>query len=189
MNADTAIIAFGSLLILLAILGGGFQAKEINIPTIGAKTRGFCGCLGAAFVAVGIFLAPGTVKPTGYTTFNPSSAPSPAPGKAFVTFRIHNELGVGEISEQVRIILDDQMIGTLTVSTVHKQSELLATVPQEGRYSYQLSATAVFLMEDGSTREYVGTGAGYVNVAANANFSLEGDISGETWLAHLVATR
>ena len=53
---------FGSLLILTGLVGGGFQAKEIQIPKIGAAGRAVCALVGCFFIATGIILAPGGTR-------------------------------------------------------------------------------------------------------------------------------
>jgi hypothetical protein len=51
-----AVFAFGGLLLLVAILGGGFEVKELKVPTVGRASRlAACVC-GILFVFMGIKL-------------------------------------------------------------------------------------------------------------------------------------
>lgn len=77
-------------------------------------------------------------------------------------------------------------MGTMTVSAMHPNAELRVSVPRAGRYSYHLSAAAVFLDNYAKPVEYVGIGEGYIDVKPEAQYEVEGDISGNTWFARLV---
>ena len=175
MTIEIASFIFGSLLILTGLLGGGFQAREISIPRIGIAMRGACITVGVLFILIGISL-----------TVRPAPNPTPGPGPSPVSIRIHNRLGEGQVSEQVKVVIDGTSVGTMTVSAAHPHSEMLVSVPREDRYGYHLTARAVFLNGSDRLVEYVGTGQGYINVKSGMEFSLEGTISGETWLASLV---
>jgi len=51
-----AIFAFGSLLMLVAVLGGGFEVKELKVPKVGRSSRiAACAC-GLLFIFLGIYL-------------------------------------------------------------------------------------------------------------------------------------
>ena len=56
MAMQMAVFAFGSLLMLVAILGGGFELKELKVPKVGRNSRwAACGC-GLMFIFLGIYL-------------------------------------------------------------------------------------------------------------------------------------
>jgi len=56
MAMQMAIFAFGSLLMLVAILGGGFEVKELKVPKVGRSSRmAACAC-GLLFIFLGIYL-------------------------------------------------------------------------------------------------------------------------------------
>jgi hypothetical protein len=66
MAASTSIAVvvfiFGALLLLIALIGGGFVAKEISVPQVGTNTRLACGITGVLFI--GFSLWTGSQKPT-----------------------------------------------------------------------------------------------------------------------------
>jgi hypothetical protein len=56
MAIEMAVFAFGSLLMLVAILGGGFEVKELKVPKVGPASRiAACAC-GMLFIFLGIYL-------------------------------------------------------------------------------------------------------------------------------------
>ena len=56
MAIQMAVFAFGSLLMLVAILGGGFEVKELKVPKVGRASRvAACAC-GMLFIFLGIHL-------------------------------------------------------------------------------------------------------------------------------------
>lgn len=54
MNTQLAAFGFGCLLLLVAVIGGGFEVKELKVPKVGRGSR-LAACLfGALFIFVGI---------------------------------------------------------------------------------------------------------------------------------------
>ena len=183
MSLEVVSFVFGGSLILTGMLGGGLQVKELNIPKIGSAVRAACMCVGFLFVIVAISISP-NLKPS-----NTLSASVVQTNRAdSISFRIHDELGEGQVSEQVKVVIDGRTVGSITVSAIHPIAELLVTVPREDRYSYQLASNAVFIGDGEKLSEYIGIGEGYINVKNGMNFSLEGEVSGSTWQARLVET-
>lgn len=95
MNIQLVAFGFGCLLLMVAILGGGFEVKELKVPKVGRAPR-FAACLfGVLFVFIGIksdlnltALAPHAAAPqaqnkTETTAAQPAvpaaSVPAPAP--------------------------------------------------------------------------------------------------------------
>jgi hypothetical protein len=70
MAASTSIAVvvfiFGALLLLIALIGGGFILKELSVPQVGRNARVACGITGVLFI--GISLWSGSQQPKGRTT-------------------------------------------------------------------------------------------------------------------------
>jgi hypothetical protein len=91
MNLDSngLAIVLGAFLLLIGILGGGFEIKEIKIPRVGRIPRGLSVSLGLLMVFLGMRVAPnatqtpatGTVPPeaaaTGFVPAEPQAQPRP----------------------------------------------------------------------------------------------------------------
>jgi hypothetical protein len=101
-----------------------------------------------------------------------------------VEFFILDSLGKNQISEQVMVLIDGKMVGTLNVNKDFPEAVLRATVPKPGTYSYTAEAQSVF-NDQGKTFTYTGAGQGNISVASGKKFSLAGNFSGDTWLISL----
>lgn len=77
MSAEIIVFFFGCLLLLIAILGGGFEVKELKIGKVGQFARASCSVLGLLFVGLGIWL-------------HSSAFPDPSQGKASSTLPNNN---------------------------------------------------------------------------------------------------
>lgn len=177
MSAETVMLILGGLLVLTGILGGGFEVKEIKIPRIGIGSRVLAAAAGIVFLTWGAGMAS-----------SPHSA-NLGP-ETPVTVTIRDALGDGQVSEQVRVLVNGDEAGTLTVNEHYPLSTLTVTVPKEGHYSYILEARAVFVDEDGGgMREIVGAGQGAINIRAGKTFELSSTLTGDTWLAHVQEVR
>lgn len=169
MTPDIISFVFGAFLILIGLLGGGFEVRELKIPKVGSGVRILTIGAGLTFIILGI-----GIQPNG------------SPGKANsspVYFTISDNLGEEQVSEQVTVVIDGRNVGDLTVNEEYPSSSITVTVPQEGRYSYTLDASAVF---KGSTREFSGVGQGTIDVKADKAFTARGCVSGSTWIATLM---
>ena len=176
MSAEIVMLILGGVLVLTAILGGGFEVKEIKIPRIGAGSRVLAAAAGTVFLLWGAGMAD-------------SSQASSWSGSEAVTVTIRDSLGDGQISEQVRVLVDGDEVGTLTVNEHYQSSTLRVTVPKEGQYSYILQARTVFADENVGAREIVGAGQGVIHIKAGKRFELSGTLTGDTWLAHIEEVR
>jgi hypothetical protein len=64
MAIQLAVFAFGGLLMLVAILGGGFEVRELKVPTVGRSSRLVACMCGMLFVVLSLHLdRPATPEP------------------------------------------------------------------------------------------------------------------------------
>lgn len=183
MAIEFVVFALGALLLLTGIIGGGFELKEIKIPRVGRVARVLSTTAGVILILMGIGMV---AQPSLENQLQPPVS-SAEIQPAAATFRIFDELGPNQLSEQVTILLDGKRIGNLTVSSEFPYSEITATVPEAGRYSYSIEATAYFF--DAATEDiflYTGVGQGMIQVDDKSSFTLVGLISGNLWLVTLV---
>ena len=177
---SVAVLAFvlGGVLLLTGILGGGFEVKEVKIPKVGGLARVLSAATGIVFIVVGVGTADAGPGPTD----SPRHGESSEPPASAVTFTIEDQLGDGQISEKVEILIDGALKGTMSVNRDYRDAVLTVAVPRAGRYSYTIRAVAYF---EGQDDEYAGTGQGMIEVTAGKKFELEAGISGNTWLVTL----
>ena len=85
-----------------------------------------------------------------------------------VDFSLTDQLGDGELSEQVTVLVDGKKVGNLTVNGEYPVSPLRVTVPQASPHSYTAEATASFDVQG----QYTGAGQGMINVEHGKVYSL-----------------
>jgi hypothetical protein len=79
MTAQTVVFVFGGLLILIAVIGGGFELKELRVPQVSGVARLLAALVGAALIALGVTLGNQSSPPAAPA---PAPPPSPAPAPA-----------------------------------------------------------------------------------------------------------
>lgn len=178
MKAETIVLVLGGLLLLSAVVGGGFEVKEVKIPRISGWARALAGIAGALLLAVGISMSNPPPDPPG-----PDNGGVPDHGS--VTFSLLDELGEGQVSEQVRVLIDGRERGTLTVNDRFPSARIRIDVPKAGQYGYDLEATAQFRDANGQVYEIVGVGQGIVAVEDGKTYKLVSTLTGSTWIAHM----
>ncbi|OPY85863.1 MAG: hypothetical protein A4E65_00032 [Syntrophorhabdus sp. PtaU1.Bin153] len=70
MTSEMAVLGFGCILLLVGIIGGGLEIKELKIPKIGTTTRFIAVVCGVILIVVGIYLTGSKDKKA-----NPSISP------------------------------------------------------------------------------------------------------------------
>jgi hypothetical protein len=110
-----------------------------------------------------------------------------SPNKPFqsVEFSIYDHLGSGQISESLTIIINGEMVGTISVDTFHPSAVIKVKVPKPGQHSYTISASTVFMDSFGNRIRLQGGGQGTVFISGGEEFSLVGTINGSQWLITL----
>lgn len=188
MSIDVLAFAFGGVLLLVGILGGGFELKELKIPRVGGIIRLVTLLAGTCFITLGIGLNSSVKAPPSQTNIPVVTAdagkPTLLPHSAKedpIEFTIHDQLGENEVSEQVTILLDGRRVGTLTISEEYPDAMISVTVPQTGRYSYTAEATTAFVF-DGERHQVIGAGQGTINVKPGKSFDLRGSPSSNNTL-------
>lgn len=93
MTPELFAIGGGVVLLILAALGGGIEAKEIKVPQISPISRALCATAGVALIAIGIFLrmiptppailaSNSTSTPASSMAVNTPSAPAHKPSES-----------------------------------------------------------------------------------------------------------
>jgi hypothetical protein len=174
MSIQLAAFAFGGILMLVGVLGGGFEVKELRIPKVGPGARVLSAVVGLLFICLGFGATAGESQPV--VAGNTRELP--------VEFTLTDQLGDGELSEQVTVLVDGKNVGNLTVNGEYPSSQLMVTVPQSGQHSYTAEATAIFDLQ-GDRVQYAGAGQGMIDVQQGRVYSLRGSMSGNTWLVSI----
>ncbi len=172
---------FGGLLLLVGILGGGFELKELKVPKVGRGSRIIASIAGVIFIIVGLGLGENKKMPSGDSdpgkqlTNNADLQQESAP----VEFTISDQLTEGAISERLTIIIDGKNIGTLSASQQYPTSMLKVTVPMRGRCSYTVDGGISYFYRERMI-ELPCMGQGMIDVESGKKFDLGSSISGNT---------
>ncbi len=191
MTVNTVILGFGAVLLLVGILGGGFEIKEFKVPKVGPAPRVLSTIAGAFFVILAVGLqasdvsARGGVDKTTYVQPASSVQSTPNVQPSPVEFTIYDRLTEGGVTEQVTVLIDGRVKGQFTVDRQNPESMLAVTVPASGRYSYTVESKTL-MPREGGLYEYDGAGQGMINVVDGKRFDLAVTFSGSTWLLTLM---
>ncbi len=182
MSGDVLILILGGLLVTIGVIGGGFEVKELKVPKVGGGSRILAGIVGSVLIIVGIGMGTSTPAPA-----YPKAEVGISDNKAsLINFSITDQLGEGQVSEQVRVLIDGKEVGTLKVDSYYPKSTIAVSVPRSGRYSYDLEAIAIFRDENKKLYEIEGVGQGSINVNDGKVFELTAVITGsQMWLAKM----
>ena len=177
MNPSNLLFVFGAILALIAIIGGGFEVRELKIPRVERTPRILSGALAVVFMILGI----GISEP-GYHESRDQGPIAPAPSSTpLVSFRVHSSLGDEQFSEQATILIDGKLAGNLTLSRQYPAAMISVSVPAPGKYSYTIDLRTVFA-RDGQLIEQAGAGQGFIEVAAGKDFELQYAPSGDSMI-------
>jgi hypothetical protein len=185
MSIEIASFVFGGILLFVGVLGGGFELKELKVPKVGTGVRLLAAVLGLVFITVGFGShSDSSAKPVDNSDHNLVHAGPPPAVDEPVEFTLIDDLGQGEVSEQVTILIDGKDVGNLTVSQDYPHSRIMVTVPHAGQHSYTAEATTIFSSPQGPFR-YDGAGQGMIDVQRGKTYSLRGSITGTTLFVSL----
>lgn len=172
MTTGVLTLALGALLILVAILGGGFEVKELKVPKVGRLARIISAFTGLFFIFVGL----------GIDT--PQSAAKKEDPKP-VEFTVYDQLGDSQITEQVTLLIDGKMKGQLTVDLKNPKTMLTIMLPEKGRYSYTIEASTTIQVQ-GTYYERSGAGQGMIDASSGKEFEVAGDPGTDPFVVSLV---
>ncbi|HWY20082.1 MAG TPA: hypothetical protein VNX26_02620 [Candidatus Acidoferrum sp.] len=183
MSIEIASFVFGGILLFVGVLGGGFELKELKVPKVGTGVRVLAALLGLVFITAGFgSRSDSSPKPADNNDHNLVHA-AVLPEEP-VEFTLVDDLGQGEVSEQVTVLMDGKDLGNLTVNQDYPHSKLRVTVPHPGQHSYTIEATTIFAGPQGQFR-YDGAGQGMIDVQRGKTYSLRGSITGNTLFVSL----
>jgi hypothetical protein len=181
MTTQIALLLFGAFLLLIAIIGGGFEMRELKIPKVGNVPRILAGVGGVLFVmfAIGVGAAaqPNSTKensPIPATAEQPRD-PSPTPVKFVVADTLDSDQNVRGLSDDTIIKIDGSPVGTLSVSERIPKGELVVTVAKAGQHSFAIDSTVVFVYNN--RRLSVNCfGTGMIDVNAGSHYIVNGHL-------------
>ena len=159
MSAETVLFIFGCVLIFIAIVGGGFEAKELKIGQVNQSIRAIAALVGLIAVGLGMWLH-----------FQPSGSKSGADG---VTFNVVDNLSTNQIEETAVIEIDGKVAGTIKLDSQVPRVSLPITLPTDGSHNYHVRDAVMFENPVDHTHVILkGEGQGTIDVRQGSLFML-----------------
>ncbi len=183
MSTNVVVFGFGAILILVAIIGGGFELKEFKVPKVGWAPRLLAGVAGLVFVVWGAGMSSSSAEIPQVKASSTQEQITPA--EKPVEFTIYDQLGQDRLSEQVTVLIDGKIMGQLTADNDNPRSMLTVTVPHHGGYSYMIDATKVVNV-GGTLYRYAGTGQGTIQVEDHKKFELVESSTSYPWMISIM---
>jgi hypothetical protein len=171
VNVNVLAFVFGALLLFVAIIGGGFELRELKVPRVGWAPRMVALVAGVLFIGLGLIYGAEPVVKADEAQKAPSAQVQPSDARP-VDFTITDQLGQDQIAERVDVRVDGKTVGTLNIDVVHPTASLTVTVPRAGSYSYELRSTTDLQYDDGTYDEFHGEGTGRIDVVRSASFAV-----------------
>lgn len=85
MTTNVLVFGFGAILLLVAIIGGGFELKEFKVPKVSRVTRAVAGIMGLFFIGWGVEIGITREAPPQQQAQDTRPTPQPAEVPARVT--------------------------------------------------------------------------------------------------------
>ena len=179
MTPELFAIGGGVVLLILAALGGGIEAKEVKVPQISSGSRALCAIAGIALVSTGVYLKAAPTTPSAAVAVTRPSSPEPTATNQ-VRFTIADRLGDNQLYEIIEVFIEGKKVGALEISRANPVAVLEITLPTPNDYQYRLSGKLreqkgendeVYLLTGSGTIQASKGNAYYVEVRSKENFS------------------
>lgn len=157
-----AVFAFGSLLLLTGIVGGGLTYRGATLPRLGRLSRFTLTALGGALVIASGLLWLRSLSGNG--TLGGPDAGSPAGGgKGAVTLTLVRELPPFHHSEQLDVFVDQRPVGSLEVNAGRPLATLRIALRKGGTHQYDAHLRA--RLPGGDPSQFTGSGVLEIDTA------------------------
>lgn len=153
MEFVVAVFGFGSLLLLLGIVGGDLTYRGVTVPRLGRLPRFTLTAIGSGFLVVSGLLWMRATSPSP----RPDAATSPAStGAAGATITVTRELASFHLSEQLELVVGQHRAGRIDVDARQPQAALDVNLGEGGTHQYD--ALLVATTPGGDRLEFAGSG-------------------------------
>jgi hypothetical protein len=128
MSGEWVLLVGGAVLLVAALFAAAYRARASD-P---GRTAGIAGVTAASGGALCVIAALILIAGGGSTARSGS-----------VRVSIGDELSEGQVSEEIRIVLDDRDVGVLHVDRRSPKAQVTVTLARKGRFRYRLDSTRV----------------------------------------------
>lgn len=172
MTIPLVTFALGGILILVSVLGGGFEVRELKIPKVNWITRLMAAVAGMLFIVVAIGIDQKVSRPEDSTTslIKDEQVPPPAPPKR-INFVVTDELGENQVLEATTVYINGSHIGDFSLNPQLPRASLAGWASSAGAYNYHLQTLLQVNREDGQARLQC-RGEGIVHLVEGARYAV-----------------
>ncbi len=192
MNMPTITFGLGGLLLLVSILGGGFEVRELKIPKVSGISRVIAAAAGAFFILCAIGLDQNSAKAsdakptTTQATFTQPQQPQeyqrpqqsqealqPPPQQSQrINFYVQDQLSEGQLLETTRLYINGTEIGQFTLNPSTPRGSIAGWATNPGSYNYQLRSSLLVAQQDGQRIPLACHGEGVVHLVEGARYTI-----------------
>ncbi|MGH2732616.1 MAG: hypothetical protein ACRDJG_06735 [Actinomycetota bacterium] len=155
MEFVVAVFAFGSLLLLAGVVGGGLTYRGATLPKLGRLPRFTLTTIGGALV-----IASGLLWLRSFSGPETSTAPRPdrpaGDREATITLTLTRELPPFHHSERLDVFVDQRRVGSLEVGAERPLATIEITLQKGGAHQYD--ARLMARLPGGDPSEFSGSG-------------------------------
>ena len=180
LNVAMISLIFGCILILIGLIGGGFELKEVKIPRVNTLIRICSVAIGIMFVFIAV-VNRNEIKPLG------PPGPSHSHEDEEMSIEIGNTLTEGASSEIFVISIDGQRVGDLGASIDYPKATLCVNKLKHGKYSYTIAGSTLFTV-NGSSVRYPSAGQGFIEIGHVKKYQIMGSWSNNNCILSLEET-
>ncbi|MND98936.1 hypothetical protein D3C80_913070 [compost metagenome] len=173
MTLDLISFVLGAALLVIGLIGGGIQAKEITIPAIGTSIRVGASIFGISFIILGLWLGNRFEQPdiNPENTVQPST---PTSASEKILFIARDQLGANQKKEKITLFINGAQAGEFKIDSTHPAASTSIKVPAEGDYPYALSGYVDEIdNEDEEVKRYSIVGQGTILITKGAIFEFK----------------
>ncbi|VVN46971.1 hypothetical protein [Pseudomonas fluorescens] len=181
MSLDLFSFVLGAVLLLIGLIGGGIEAKEIKIPSVGTNIRIGAGIFGIGFIILGLWLAGHLKEPKSEVQTEPAALIGTSTEKSDrISFVVRDQLGQDQKKEKIILYIGGTSVGEFIINEANPAASISVNLPAEGDYEYALSGF-VDIIESETIKRFSIVGQGTLPVTHGAifEFNVE-DLNGNT---------
>ncbi|KJK05766.1 hypothetical protein [Pseudomonas tussilaginis] len=153
MTLDLISFVLGAALLVIGLIGGGIQAKEITIPAIGTSIRIGASIFGISFIILGLWLGNRFEQPdiNPENTVQPST---PTSASEKILFIARDQLGANQKKEKITLFINGAQAGEfkMTVPTPQLRPQLKFP-PRETTHMHSVDMLMKLIMKTKKSRD------------------------------------
>jgi hypothetical protein len=168
-SIGTVTFLVGLALMVLGILGGGLEIKEVKIPSMGRLARAISFAIGAGLLALSLMTPEYLHRLSSNLTASSEESTGSVTGQD-KSFYLFNVLDPGQESEKVEVIIEGKSVGLLDIDKVKTTAGITYKTKKEA-VSYKIKGAQIYKFGT-DVRSFQLIGDGILQVVDGARYRL-----------------